>query len=303
MYSLRKICYFAFFAVALMLAVVIVFSVGQYRLSAQYKQIIKQSEEAVFEFNAIREQMIESLIKKDFQNVTIIAAKLNKLNSILVGLQESDLIPAQYKLDMANRVDLTEMVIVAGNLQNNKDTTKSSLFLQSRMRSLAEYLMRFDRVIVSQMKAKVVHFQAIVIGILGVVLSLITFSLLLLYRRTIVPLNHLVDQVKNKSVLKGEITDVSHGVREIVELRDAMNTLMNSQRLNGENGNATAVQEPDDRFAGVMNAITNLLNGIINYAQLLADLCEKNTERNEERKMILNIISYAERISVILSKS
>lgn len=303
MYSLRKISYFAFFGVALMLGVVIFFSFGQYRLNVQYRQIIKQSEKAIFEFNAIREQIVAALIEKDFQNIIIIADKLNNLNSTLVVLQENDLIPAQYKLDLANRVDLTEMVIVAQNLANVKEKTKSSLRLQSQLRGLGEYLMRFDRVIVAQMKAKVVHFQKIIIGILGAILSFITFALLFLYKRTIVPLHAFLEQIKKESVLDNGLASIDSSSSEINELRGAMNDIIESCRSTGDNESETVEKETGDRLAGVINAITNLLNGIINYAQLLSDSCDRQGEKRGEKKMIGKIIGYAERISVILSKS
>lgn len=287
-----------------MLLIVLVFSVGQFMLNSQYRQIIKQSEQAIFEFNATREQMISSLIKKDFNKVTLVADDLHTLNSTLVDLQENSLIPTQYKLDMVNRVDLTEMVILAKDIADNSDRVAASLELQSQMRGIGEYLLRFDRIIVSQMKAKVVHFQTIVIGILGVVLSMITFALLLLYRRAIRPLSSLTEQVKNPSVFEGGVGVVENSSVEIGELRTAINTIIETSQsttTNKQTDNNSA--EFSDRFAGVLNAITNLLNGIINYAQLLDDSCDKQSERKGEKKMIQSIISYAERISVILSKT
>lgn len=305
MYSLRKICFFSFFAVALMLGVVIMFSIGQYRLNGQYRQIVKESERAIFEFNTVREQMVESLIKRDFQRVANIADSLNDVNSTLVEILENSLIPPQYKLDMANQVDLTAMVILARSLVNVQNKTESSLRLQSQMRKLAEYFMRFDRVIVGQIKSKIVHFQAVVIGSLGVMLSLLIFSLLLLYRRMVMPINLLVEQVDSKSGFKEGFFSVTRGSVEIRKISDAMNELVvEGRETKGDSGfSPNGGQENDERFAGVMNSITNLLNGIINYAQLLEDLYEKKINKNEERKMIQNIISYAERISIILSKS
>lgn len=286
-----------------MLMVVLVFSFGQYMLNSQYRQIIKQSEQAIFELNATREQMISSLIEKDFEKVSQIADDIRTLNSALVDLQENSLIPTQYKLDMVNRIDLTEIVILAKDLVNRVDKTAASLELQAQMRGIGEYLLRFDRVIVSQMKAKVVHFQAIVIGILGVVLSMITFTLLLLYRKTIRPLSSLTEQVKNPSVVKRGIGPVDSGSVEITELRTAMNTIIETGRTTGSGKQSDSDPEANDRFAGVINAITNLLNGIINYAQLLDDTYDRQQEKKEEKKMIQSIISYAERISVILSKT
>jgi len=305
MYSLRQISYLAFFAVALMLMIVVVFGFGQYRLNAQYRQIIKQSEQAIFEFNTIREQMMTSLIKKDFEKIILVSNDLNELNSTLVDLQENTLIPTQYKLDMANRIDLTEIVIVAKDMIKSSDTTGASLHLQSQMRSLAEYLTRFDRVIVSQMKSKVVHFQTIVIGLLGIVLSMLTFTLLLLYRKTILPLTTLVDQINEPSILQKGIRPVGNSSTEIGKLCIGMNSIieMGQAANRDQQSDKDSDSYANDRLAGVINAITNLLNGIINYAQLLSDSCDQQREKKEERKMIQAIISYAERISIILSKT
>jgi len=286
-----------------MLMVVLVFSFGQYRLNSQYRQIIKQSEQAIFELNATREQMISSLIEKDYEKVSVIADDLRTLNSTLVDLQENNLIPTQYKLDMVNRIDLTEIAILAKDLVNQADKAKASLNLQTQMRGIGEYLLRFDRVIVGQMKAKVVHFQTIVIGILGVVLSMVTFTLLLLYKKTIRPLSSLTEQIKKPSVVKQGITPVENDSVEIAELRTAMNNIIETSQTTGSVEQQDSDPEANDRFAGVINAITNLLNGIINYAQLLDDSFDQQQEKKEEKKMIQSIISYAERISAILSKT
>ena len=110
MYSLKKTGYIAFSLVAFLLAFVVFLGVRQYQLSGQYTTIITQSEESIFQFATIREQITTSLIEKDWDKVVAAARDLKDLNSSLVRIQENDIIPAEYKLDMAKQVDTSRKI-------------------------------------------------------------------------------------------------------------------------------------------------------------------------------------------------
>ncbi|MBW1750062.1 MAG: hypothetical protein JRJ37_05080, partial [Deltaproteobacteria bacterium] len=200
MRSLKKMSYLAFIGVAALLVFVIFLSVRQYQLNKRYNTIITQSEEMIFQFSTIREQITTSLIEQDWEKIVSAADQLKNLNSALARLQENTLIPGEYRLDMARQVDLSGLAISSKEIVSASDKVAHSLSLQDKMRSLAEYLMQFDRIIVSQMRAKVVQFQTVMIGALGGVICLISFSLLLLYKKAMIPLLRLTEQAEDPEV-------------------------------------------------------------------------------------------------------
>ncbi len=180
MRSLKKTSYLSFTGVAVLLCFVIILGIRQYQLSGRYNSIITQSERMIFQFSTIREQITTSLIKKDWNTIATTADQLKNLNSSIARLQENTLIPGEYRLDMAHQVDISGLAIASKEILSSSDKVTHSLSLQEKMRTLAEYRLQFDRIMVSQMRAKVVGFQTAMIGALGAIICLISFSLILL---------------------------------------------------------------------------------------------------------------------------
>ncbi len=298
MYSLKKIGYLAFVSVACLLVFVVLLGIRQYQLTGQYNKIITQSEESIFQFAAIREQITASLIEKDWDKVVAASRDLKDLNSTLVRLQENDLIPAEYKLDMAKQVDLSGLAISSKNIIAAEDKVAYSLNLQRQTRTLADYLQQFDRIIVSQMRAKLVHFQTIMIGALGSIICIISFSLILLYQKTLLPLVHLSEQAREEDILADGFNYSADSCTEIVELAEAVNGLL--QRHQSEDTAKESPKKYDEQFAAIINEGTNLSNGIINYAQLLTDSLQDTTVNVEDKNILAKIISAGERIATIL---
>lgn len=295
MRSLKKTGYTAFMGVTALLVLVIILGIRQYQLSGRYNTIITQSEEMIFQFSTIREQITISLIEKDWDKIVKAADQLKNLNSALARLQENSLIPGEYRLDMAKQVDLSGLVISSKEILSSSDKTAHSLGLQNKMRLLADYLMQFDRIIVSQMRAKVVQFQTVMIGALGAVICLLSFSLLFLYKKTMVPLLHIAKQAEDPDILGSGFTYSTEACSEIALFVDAVNNLLQS---GNNNALVEGQQKPhNDQLATIINESTNLSNGIINYAQLLADSYREVGIGEEETKILQNIIDAAERVA------
>ena len=295
MQSLKKTSYLAFIGVAGLLVFVIILCVRQYQLTARYNTTINQSEEIIFQFATIREQITTSLIKNNWVKISTIADQLKMLNSALVRLQENSLIPGEYRLDMAKQVDLSGLSILSREIPSSSSKVADSLRLQKKMRALADYLMQFDRVIVSQMRAKVVQFQTVMIGILGAVICLISFSLIFLYKKTMLPLLHLTVQAEDPDILVKGFSYDNNTCSEIALLTDSVNSLFT------RNG-ANSVPEINlhlhsEEFSIIINEINNLSNVIINYAQLLSDSYREVGIGAEETKTLQHIIDAAERIA------
>lgn len=302
MYSLRKTGYLAFIAVACLLVFVVFLGFRQYQLTGQYTAIISQSEASIFQFSTLREQITASLIEQDWNKVVAASQDFKDLNAALVRLQENNLIPTEYKLDMAKQVDLTGLAIASKNIAMTEDKIAFSLNLQHQMRSLADYLLQFDRIIVSQMRAKVVHFQTIMIGALGAIICIISFSLILLYQKAMLPLIHLADQVSSDAIPANGFKLGDEPCTEIAKLTDAMSELYRRNRTESGETESSMQQEQHKQLAAIINEGTNLSNGIINYAQLLADSCQEKGDTSEEKMILAKIISAGERIADILKK-
>ncbi|MDD3814267.1 MAG: hypothetical protein PHZ02_06425 [Desulfocapsaceae bacterium] len=300
MYSLKKAGYLAFISVACLLAFVVLLGFRQYQLTGQYNKIIAQSEESIFQFATLREQITASLIEKDWDKVVAASRDLKDMNASLIRLQENELIPTEFKLDMAKQVDLSGLAISAKNSIAAEDKIAHSLNLQRQMRQLADYLLRFDRIIVSQMRAKVVHFQTIMIGALGTIICIISFSLILLYQKTVLPLIRLSEQAREEDILTTGFSYSSESCTEIAVLTDTVNNLL--QHPHSEQGADSSPKKHDEKLAAIINEGTNLSNGIINYAQLLSDSFQETAVTVEEKDILSKIISAGERIAEILKK-
>jgi hypothetical protein len=224
---------------------------------------------------------------------------LKELNSTLVRLQENDIIPSGYKLDMAKQVDLSGLAISSNNIIAAEDKVTHSLNLQRQTRILADYLWQFDRIIVSQMRAKVVRFQTIMIGALGCIICIISFSLILLYQKTILPLIHLSEQIQEDDISSHGLSCSHNPCLEISEFTEAVNGLLQKKQPE----HSVDINKYNDQLAAIINEGTNLSNGIINYAQLLSDSFLEYEEAAEEKDILTKIISAAERIATILKKN
>lgn len=300
MQSLKKTGFMAFTGVIVLLILVIVLGIRQYRLTENYNVIITQSEELIFQFATVREQITASLIEKDWTKIVSASDQLRNLNSTLARLQENSLIPGEYRLDMAKQVDLSGLAIASREIVSSSDKTAYSLGLQNKMRILAEYLMQFDRIIVSQTRAKVLQFQTVMIGALGAVICLLSFLLLFLHKKTMVPLFHMAEQSRDPEVLDYGFTYSQDACAEIGQVIDAVNLLLQTERNHPAVNDTQLVN--NERLAIIINESTNLSNGIINYAQLLADSYREVGIGEEETKILHNIIDAAERVAQLNKK-
>jgi hypothetical protein len=300
MRSLKKTSYFTFIIVASLLVFVIGLGIRQYQLSESYSSIIIQSEKMIFQFSSIREQIATSLIENDWEKLSNTSNQLNELNSSVGRLQKNPIIPSEYKLDLARRIDLTSIAIVSKELQSSPDKLANSLILQKKMRVLAEYLIQFDRIIVNQIRAKLIQFQTIMIGALGGIICLISFSLLSLYKRGITPLFHLRQQAEEPDTVITELRYTEDTSLEVAHFVDSINDLLARNTQNSPtNAKSNTFRE---ELADIINESNNLSNGIINYAQLLKDSYREVDMGKEESKILQHIIEDAERIANLHKK-
>jgi len=289
--------YLVFIGVALLLGLVITLSIRQYQLSERYNTIISQSEKMVFQLLTIREQITSSLIKQDWESISTTANQLKNLNSDIARLQENPLIPGEFRLGMARQVDISGTAIAAKELLTSSDKVAQSLIFQDKMRILTEYLLQFDRIIGSEMRAKVVEFQTVMIGALGVIICLISFSLILLYKKALLPLLYLKTQSSDPDTLLRGFQYEKNTCNEISGFVESVNDLIEEMAKKPES--QQDVKELKDKIETIINESNNLSNGIINYAQLLKDTYREAEIGSEEIKILQSIIDGAEKIALL----
>lgn len=300
MKSLKKMSYLVFTGVAILLFLVISLSVRQYQLSERYNTIITQSEEMIFQLLTIREQITTSLIKQDWNSIATTADQLKDLNSSIARLQENTLIPSEFRIGMARQVDVSGIAISAKQILRSGDKMAHSLILQDKMRTITEYLIQFDRIIGSQMRSKVVGFQTVMIGALGIIICLISFSLILLYKKALIPLLQLRKQTEQSDVLATGFQYERNTCSEITIFVDSVNFLLDQIDHSATTGNSPHTLSAE--LESIINESNNLSNGIINYAQLLKDSYREVDIGNEEIQILQNIITGAEKIADLNKK-
>jgi hypothetical protein len=293
--SLKVLGALSFSIISGLLIFVIILGVRQYQLTGRYTSIITQSEKMIFEFSTVREQITTALIGQKWNQVAIATADLKNINSSLSRIQENTLIPSEYRLDLAKNADIGGIAILAKELSLSNQQMKKSYQLQDKMRNLSEYLIRFDRIIVSQMRAKVIQFQTVMIGSLAIIICLISGSLTLFYKKTILPLFRLKHEIDHHTTSDDfELHTDPASCTELHDFTTSVNDLLNRFR-SSENLHANT-PELDEKLGTLLNESTNLANGIINYAQLLKDTYREVEMGSEETKILQSIMENAERI-------
>lgn len=288
MYSLKRLVWLAFFIVSILLGFIILLGGYQYKLAGRYNQVISQNERALFHFMTLRETITETLISADWGKLEGVVADIEKLNSELSRLKENALVSTELKLALVDKIDLTGLAILTRKVGNDPEKVSGAKQLQTRLRSIADYLIHYDRIIVSQAREQIVNFQKVVIGALGLIISLASFSLILLYRTTVSPLMHLSQMMQSEGVPLEGISLTRPVAKEVNDLALAIEQLglQTPVRSDEEQGG----RDVEALLAETVNETTNRLNGIINYAQLLMDSAEQLSMTPEQQEMLQKII-------------
>jgi len=292
--SIKSILYLSFIVVGVSLSLVIYLGIRHYQLNRQYSEITTLSEGTLFSFVTIREQITESLISGDYQPLRGVNEEIEQLNNTISRLYDSNVIPDQYKLAMADKIDLTGLAIAVRKLSLDEADTKTRLQLQQELRHLAENLYKIDRVILRQIRDSVISFQLSIIGAMGILISCTSFLLIILYRKAIRPLFELTSQVETGEIeAKINLQAAAEAGSEITTLVERFNQLLAEAGKNNKFGEKGG--KDGELLSTIINETTNGLNGMINYAQLLL---ESEVEiGSAQRQMLQQIIDNGERVA------
>jgi predicted nucleic acid-binding protein len=293
--SVKSLLYLSFVIIGMSLLLVIVLGVRQYRLNDQYTEISSLSERTLFGFSTIRDQVTEMMISGSFEELKTIIPDIEQLNTLVSKLYDYKMIPAQYKLAMADTIDLSGLVISLRRLEVAESETTSGLELQREMRRIGENLIKVDRIITGHIRNSVISFQLTVIGTMGILISCASFVLIVLYKRGVSPLLEL-----SRQAAAGEVEEVQHfqcpseAGRELQVLVESVNTMLASRQSPDQSGDGPA-EADHELLSQTVNETTNSLNAVINYAELLL---ESGTDElsAEQREMVDRIVASGERI-------
>jgi hypothetical protein len=124
---------------------------------------------------------------------------------------------------------------------------------------------------------------------MGIVISILSFSLILLYRNSILPVQNITRQLQQTGHADIEISLEAGSSLEILELARAIaERVENAQTLDIINGDDT-IRTSYSTLVEHINGSTNQLNGLINYAQLLADT-DEHLYSAQQRELLDKII-------------
>ncbi|WP_456387908.1 hypothetical protein [Desulfolithobacter sp.] len=292
--STRKILYSALCGITVLLSVVIIMALLQYRLTAQYNEIIDQGEKVVFRFSSLREYLTRAILERKWSQLEGFENKIEALNSDFSRLLDHQLIPTQYKLALIDKVGIGEIALLARQMANEEDKITPALKLHDRLRSMSDQLMQFDRVLIGQMKSNLVRFQNLIIGTLALITGAISLLLVFLYRKALLPLLDLSRQV-HESDRDQELVLTPGACQELKDLTERLNFLL--FRSGPDHPGEGNVYSPHE-----MNVLNNQLNAIINYTQLLLDNNSQRENNPEEVRILRSIMMSGEQIGLILQE-
>lgn len=303
MRSLRRLCRVTFLATALLLVMLVLTGFQQNTLINNYNTIVEESEKTIFLYATIREQTTEGLLSRDSTLLLASAREFEKLNGIYTSMLDNHLIPSQYKLSFLKDLDLEIVVVNLKKLAALPDNEKLKLTILNQLRQINNQFLKFDRIVIGEMKTRVMHHQKSALILMGFIVALTCFSLIILYQKSVTPLLELANQAK-RAQDDDERTLLTAGINsseELSSLVSSFNQLLNSSEK--KNLSTQPDKGEEAALSAMVNEVVNGLNGIINYSQLLKDYCESEQIGDEQKEVLSKIIQTAEKSAGILQKS
>ncbi len=302
MKSLHRLSRVTFLGIALLLGILVLTGFFQNNLMDNYHTIVEESEGTIFLYATIREQATEGLLFRDAASLSSAAKEFEKLYARHTSMLDNHLIPSQYKLSFLRDLDLEQVVINMKNLAEKPDDEDLIKKITIQLRQITKQFLQFDRIIISEMRNKVMQHQKRALILMGLIIALTSFTLITLYQKSVKPLLNLTTQVE-QTLEKGEFPDIVEEKNSSVEVQALITSLNQLLHLHQENSPSDLPHnQRETEFAAIVNEVTNGLNGIINYSQLLADYCESENVDDEQKQILYKIIRTGEKSAAILQK-
>ncbi|MEN8141633.1 MAG: ATP-binding protein [Thermodesulfobacteriota bacterium] len=332
-FPLKKKIYTIYCLVLVAMILLLAQGVRQYQLYQAHEAIIGQTERLIFQFSIIREQVFELLLDKGDDGVDLraVTTGMEELNTNLGAILANKYFSDEYKLTLLNSVDLAGIILLLHQVDEGKNIQENSRTLNQQMRSLGEHLILFDRVLVNNAKQRLISFQNIVIGSFGLIVFLLVTVLIVLHRNLIASFLRLASQAA--AVVQGQEGQISGTKRcqEVDSLARSLQTLLARKdeassahelvaaELSEQQGQLVVVRQElarergkkvemirvshlaaiGDVAPGMAHEVSNLSNGIINYAQVLTDLACDPGFAKQRFELMGGIIREGEKIAAL----
>lgn len=303
MRSLRRLSGITFLAIAVLLAILVFTGVQQNSSMRDYSTLVKESESTIFLYATIREQATEGVLRRETAPLLGAAKEFEELYTRYTALLDNNGIPAEYKLSFLKEIDLEQVVVNLRNLAENPKNDELSAQVVRQLRQMNKQFLQVDRIVINEMRNRVMRYQKRALILMGLIIVLTSFSLIMFYRKSVKPLVALAAQAE-QALSDGELITLEADKNSSVEvsaLLSSFNQLI--QRPQGSDSAVLAHKRREAEFSAIVNEVTNRLNGIINYSQVLADYCEAENVGGEQKKILYKIIENGEKSALILQKS
>ncbi len=302
MRSLRRLSFLTFLTTAILLAVLVFTGFRQNSLMSDYSAIVKESESTIFFYSTIREQTTEGLLSRTPTQLLAAAREIEKLQGRYTAMLDNRLIPTQYKLSFLQNLDLEQLVIDLRNLAEDGNDNDLTLKIIGQLRQINSQFLQFDRIVVGEMRNRVMQYQKSGLVLMGLIIVLISFSLIILYQKAVKPLVSLAAQTE-QALADGTPLTLKDDQKSSIEVKTLARTF---NQLLQNPIETTSYSLTNNRreaeISAIINEVTNRLNGIINYSQLLADYCEAKEVGGEQKNILYKIIENGEKSAAILQK-
>lgn len=302
MRSLRRLNIATFFAAALLLAALIFIGFRQNNLAVDYNTIVQESEGTIFLYATIKDQATEGLLSRNQSQLLSASKEFEQLQSRYTALLDNPLISAQYKLSFMRDLDLGRVIVNLRTLAEKPDNDQLILKITDQLRQMNKQFLQFDRIVVNEMRSRVMEYQKMAMVIMGTIISLVCFSLIMLYMKSVKPLIDIASQAE-KAMLHGTPVDLGNDKGISTEVHSITNSINNLlKRTNNDNQSDLIKKRLESELSSIVNEATNRLNGIINYAQLLIDTHGKDITDHDQKEILKKIIYNGEQCAVTLKK-
>ncbi|MCL7487974.1 MAG: GAF domain-containing protein [Desulfobulbaceae bacterium] len=211
--------------IAAALGTLLVLAFNQFQLYGRHETIISQTEKILFQYSNIREQIVEDIVEGRAGELSRVSPAVEELHNNLIAILDNKLIPAEYKFSFLQQIDLPGLILLLRKTTAEQDNTILLRRINEESRVIGERFMLFERLVLGHAKQKLVDFQAMVIGILALVVFLVTVLLVVTYRFLIAPVIDLSIQAENLIAGRQESIDRPNGWEEVAGLAQRLNLL------------------------------------------------------------------------------
>ena len=270
--------------VLVFLTLVLALGVRQYLLYHQCQQAVATGDHLLFKFTAIKDHLNESLILGQDINLQAFNGELQNLEKETESLTGNILVPEGLKAALPSRLDLVGLEVRLRSIQDQRvDKTKETAELAHSLNGININLQQFRFHLTDYTQTILLGLHKIIVGALGLIVSL-TCTLLFLLNR------HLAAPILNLCRLTAPLAGEGEGNGPECSLHTLIGRITcHLAGADDQKGSLDKVDlsDPDTlqreasryRYAvtgcigsDLASKLTNSINGVINYTQALVDI-------------------------------